>query len=213
MQGNCYEAAASACQPHRLISAVGWASDSPMSVAPIPRRRVAGIQLHKYANAAGTQLFYTSNLENDGVIAKAQDGSGYKNANFMAHPGGQNGRCRMYLWNTANPHHGGDLEAGIAIHELSRGLSTRLAGGPATSGCLGWGESGGMGEGWGDFLATTNALECILHRARARSGRCECTDSRTGSPSLQSLPAEAITKEMDECAALGVRGRVRCLPP
>jgi len=23
------------------------------------------------------------------------------------------------------------------------------------SGCLGWGESGGMGEGWGDFLATT----------------------------------------------------------
>lgn len=23
------------------------------------------------------------------------------------------------------------------------------------SGCLGWGESGGMGEGWGDFIATT----------------------------------------------------------
>lgn len=22
------------------------------------------------------------------------------------------------------------------------------------SGCLGWGESGGMGEGWGDYLAT-----------------------------------------------------------
>jgi len=30
-----------------------------------------------------------------------------------------------------------------------------LTGGPANSGCLGWGESGGMGEGWGDFLATT----------------------------------------------------------
>jgi len=61
----------------------------------------------------------------------------------------------MYLWNTALPYRDGDLEAGIVIHELSHGLSTRLTGGPANSGCLGWGESGGMGEGWGDFLATT----------------------------------------------------------
>lgn len=61
----------------------------------------------------------------------------------------------MYLWNTAIPFRDGDLEAGIVIHELSHGLSTRLTGGPANSGCLGWGESGGMGEGWGDFLATT----------------------------------------------------------
>ena len=61
----------------------------------------------------------------------------------------------MYLWNTANPYRDGDLEAGIVIHELAHGLSTRLTGGPMNSGCLGWGESGGMGEGWGDFLATT----------------------------------------------------------
>ncbi|OCH85090.1 hypothetical protein OBBRIDRAFT_763453, partial [Obba rivulosa] len=136
----------------------------------------------KYINVSITQLFYTSNLvhdlyyrygfdevsgnfqqhnfgrggkENDAVIANAQDGSGYNNANFMTPPDGQNGRCRMYLWNTANPYRDGDLEAGIVIHELSHGLSTRLTGGPANSGCLGWGEAGGMGEGWGDFLATT----------------------------------------------------------
>ncbi|PSR71357.1 hypothetical protein PHLCEN_2v12769 [Hermanssonia centrifuga] len=136
----------------------------------------------KYINATVTQLFYTSNLvhdlyyrygfdevsgnfqqhnfgrggkENDAVIANAQDGSGFNNANFMTPPDGQNGRCRMYLWNTAIPYRDGDLEAGIVIHELSHGLSTRLTGGPANSGCLGWGESGGMGEGWGDFLATT----------------------------------------------------------
>ncbi|KAI0262120.1 Fungalysin metallopeptidase-domain-containing protein [Gloeopeniophorella convolvens] len=136
----------------------------------------------KYINTTVTQLFFTSNLvhdlyyrygfdevsgnfqqhnfgrggaENDAVIANAQDGSGYNNANFMTPPDGQNGRCRMYLWNTANPYRDGDLEAGIVIHELSHGLSTRLTGGPANSGCLGWGESGGMGEGWGDFLATT----------------------------------------------------------
>jgi len=136
----------------------------------------------KYINATVTQLFYTSNMvhdlyyrygfdevsgnfqqynfgrggaENDAVIANAQDGSGYNNANFMTPPDGQNGRCRMYLWNLATPFRDGDLEAGIVIHELTHGLSTRLTGGPANSGCLGWGESGGMGEGWGDFLATT----------------------------------------------------------
>ncbi|TFK97486.1 Fungalysin metallopeptidase-domain-containing protein [Pterulicium gracile] len=136
----------------------------------------------KYINATVTQLFYTTNMvhdlyyrygfdeisgnfqqynfgrggrENDAVIANAQDGSGYNNANFMTPPDGQNGRCRMYLWNTAMPYRDGDLEAGIVIHELSHGLSTRLTGGPSNSGCLGWGESGGMGEGWGDYLATT----------------------------------------------------------
>jgi len=135
-----------------------------------------------YINATVTQLFYTNNLihdfyyrygfnevagnfqqynfgrggqENDAVIANAQDGSGYNNANFMTPPDGQNGRMRMYLWNTALPYRDGDFEAGIVIHEYSHGLSTRLTGGPANSGCLGWGESGGMGEGWGDFLATT----------------------------------------------------------
>jgi extracellular elastinolytic metalloproteinase len=134
-----------------------------------------------YINATVTQLFYTSNMvhdfyyrygfdevsgnfqqynfgrggqENDAVIANAQDGSGFNNANFMTPPDGSNGRMRMYLWNTARPYRDGDLEAGIVIHELSHGLSTRLTGGPANSGCLGWGESGGMGEGWGDFLAT-----------------------------------------------------------
>ncbi|KAG9075375.1 Fungalysin/Thermolysin Extracellular metalloproteinase 5, partial [Ceratobasidium sp. UAMH 11750] len=136
----------------------------------------------EYIDLAVTQLFYTSNMvhdlyyrygfdelagnfqqdnygrggrDGDAVIANAQDGSGYNNANFMTPPDGQNGRCRMYIWNTATPYRDGDLEAGIVIHELSHGLSTRLTGGPANSGCLGWGESGGMGEGWGDFLATT----------------------------------------------------------
>ncbi|KAG0696364.1 Fungalysin metallopeptidase-domain-containing protein [Suillus ampliporus] len=135
-----------------------------------------------HIDATVTQLFYTSNMfhdlfyrygfteeagnfqqynfgrggeESDAVITNAQDGSGFNNANFMTPPDGQNGRCRMYLWNTANPYRDGDMEAGIVIHELAHGLSTRLTGGPKNSGCLGWGESGGMGEGWGDFLATT----------------------------------------------------------
>jgi extracellular elastinolytic metalloproteinase len=61
----------------------------------------------------------------------------------------------MYIWNTATPYRDGDLEAGIVIHELTHGLSMRLTGGPANSACLTLGEGGGMGEGWGDFFATT----------------------------------------------------------
>ena len=61
---------------------------------------------------------------------------------------------RMYRWTVTNPGHDGDLEAGIVYHEYAHGISTRLTGGPANSNCLGYGEAGGMGEGWGDFFAT-----------------------------------------------------------
>lgn len=140
-----------------------------------------GLAPKEYIDFVVTQLFYTCNQYHDllyrlgfdevsgnfqmhnfdkggrgsdPVIANAQDGSGYNNANFMTPPDGQAPRMRMYVWDTATPYRDGDLEAGIVIHEYSHGLSTRLTGGPANSGCLGWGEAGGMGEGWGDAIAT-----------------------------------------------------------
>ncbi len=140
-----------------------------------------GLAPKKYIDMVVTQLFYTCNKYHDllhrvgfdevsgnfqmhnfdkggrggdPVIANAQDGSGYNNANFMTPPDGTPPRMRMYVWDTASPYRDGDLEAGIVIHEYSHGLSTRLTGGPANSGCLGWGEAGGMGEGWGDAIAT-----------------------------------------------------------
>ncbi|KAF9945085.1 Fungalysin/Thermolysin Extracellular metalloproteinase 5 [Mortierella alpina] len=91
---------------------------------------------------------------NDAVIANAQDGSGYNNANFAAPPDGQRGQMRMYVWDVTDPNRDGDFESGIIIHEYAHGISIRLTGGPANSGCLAWGEAGGMGEGWGDFFAT-----------------------------------------------------------
>ena len=63
-------------------------------------------------------------------------------------PDGTKPRMRMYVWSTSRPARDGDLEAGIVIHEYGHGISTRLTGGPANSGCLGFGEAGGMGEGW-----------------------------------------------------------------
>jgi hypothetical protein len=100
----------------------------------------------------------------DAVIANAQDGSGYNNANFATPPDGQHGKMRMYVWNVVSPMRDGDLEAGIVIHEYAHGISTRLTGGPANSGCLGWGEAGGMGEGWGDFFATMIRLNSTHNR-------------------------------------------------
>ncbi|KAJ3211733.1 Fungalysin/Thermolysin Extracellular metalloproteinase 5 [Dinochytrium kinnereticum] len=90
----------------------------------------------------------------DAVIANAQDGSGYNNANFATPPDGGHGRMRMYAWSVTTPYRDGDMEGGIIMHEYAHGISIRLTGGPKNSGCLGWGEAGGMGEGWGDFFAT-----------------------------------------------------------
>ncbi|KAJ3188862.1 Fungalysin/Thermolysin Extracellular metalloproteinase 5 [Gaertneriomyces sp. JEL0708] len=94
----------------------------------------------------------------DAVIANAQDGSGYNNANFATPRDGQQPRMRMYVWDVTSPYRDGDLEGGIIMHEYCHGLSIRLTGGPMNVGCLGWGESGGMGEGWGDFFATVTRV-------------------------------------------------------
>jgi len=61
---------------------------------------------------------------------------------------------RMYVWNRSNPYRDGDLDAGIVVHEYGHGISNRLTGGPSNVNCLGGGEPGGMGEGWGDWWAT-----------------------------------------------------------
>lgn len=139
-----------------------------------------------YRDASITQLFYTANnyhdllyelgfteqagnfeLNNDGqggkgndfVILNAQDGSGTNNANFATPPDGQSGRMRMFLWTYTTPQRDCTFEAGVVIHEFTHGLSNRLTGGPANSNCLNALESGGMGEGWGDFMATAIRLK------------------------------------------------------
>jgi len=73
---------------------------------------------------------------------------------FFTPVDGARPRMRMYIWNTATPNRDGDLEQGIVIHEYAHGISIRLTGGPQNVNCLGGGEAGGMGEGWGDFFAT-----------------------------------------------------------
>ncbi|EMR71134.1 putative extracellular elastinolytic metalloproteinase protein [Eutypa lata UCREL1] len=139
-----------------------------------------------YVDASVTQLFYTANTYhdllhtlgfteaagnfevnnngqggqgNDGVILNAQDGSGTNNANFATPVDGRNPRMRMYIWTYTTPRRDCTFEAGVVIHEFTHGLSNRLTGGPANVGCLNGLESGGMGEGWGDWYATAIRLK------------------------------------------------------
>jgi extracellular elastinolytic metalloproteinase len=134
----------------------------------------------EYINASVTNLFYWNNVMhdvfwqfgfdepsgnfqednanrggegNDAVIAFAQDGTGYSNANMMTPPDGARPTMRMYIWDVTNPMRDGDLEPGIIIHEYSHGISNRLTGGPSNVDCLFFGEGGGLGEGWGDFFS------------------------------------------------------------
>ena len=84
----------------------------------------------------------------DAINAEAQDGGGTNNANFLTPPDGTPGRVQMFLW-TGTPNRDGDFDQGVIIHELTHGLTNRLVGN--ATGLRGI-QSGGMGEGWGDWF-------------------------------------------------------------
>jgi extracellular elastinolytic metalloproteinase len=89
----------------------------------------------------------------DAVNAEAQDSADINNANFAAPPDGQAPRMQMYVWNIAQPTplRDGDFDNAMIAHEYGHGVSTRLTGGPANSGCLSNAEA--PAEGWSDFFA------------------------------------------------------------
>ncbi len=90
-------------------------------------------------------------LGNDDVRSEAQDGGGNCNANFGTPSDGQRPRMQMFTCTNASPARDGSYDHEVVIHEYGHGVSNRLTGGPAASGCLGNTEQ--MGEGWSDYLA------------------------------------------------------------
>ena len=92
--------------------------------------------------------FGLGGVEGDLVQADAQDGSFVNNANFGTDGAdGSGARMQMFPWSAPDPDRDGDFDAEIIYHEYSHGLSIRLSEGTV------FGEqSGGMGEGWGDFI-------------------------------------------------------------
>lgn len=154
------------------------------------------LEPEKYADASTVNLFYTLNEYHDllylygftpaagnfeeaeaeeggkggdAIAAYAISSAGTNNADFTTPPDGNRPRVRMYKWHTKEnaTSRDGDFEAGIIIHEMTHGLTTRLTGGPADSSCLGWGEAGGYGEGSGDFFVSSARLYLTRGRTRA----------------------------------------------
>ncbi len=89
----------------------------------------------------------------DYVQAEAQDGTGTCNANMSTPPDGSNPRMQMYLCNSRD----GNFDNAVIVHEYGHGISNRLTGGPAASGCLGNEEQ--MGEGWSDWFGLMMTME------------------------------------------------------
>jgi hypothetical protein len=104
-----------------------------------------------------TNNFGKGGAQNDPVNVDAQDGSGTNNANFGTPTDGSRPRMQMFLFNIARGAgvtQDGDFDPSVIYHENTHGLSNRLVGG-GSGACLGALQSGGMGEGWGDFMGSS----------------------------------------------------------
>lgn len=124
---------------------------------------------HDYLYSIGfTEPFWNFQLDNfgkggaggDSIIAQVQDGSGTNNANMGTPAEGSNPRMQMFLFtDPVFRRSDGDFDWDVVAHEFYHGVSNRSAAKGGTS-CLGTplvGESGGMGEGWSDFVAISLA--------------------------------------------------------
>jgi len=100
---------------------------------------------------------------NDPILVEVRDGAYSNNAFFHSVPDGSMGVLELAMFNV----NGGTPEdpafdPSVVYHEYTHGMSTRLVGGGA-QGCLGGVDtarhpriqSGGMGEGWSDFMAAS----------------------------------------------------------
>jgi len=102
-----------------------------------------------------TSNFGNGGAQNDEVQVDAQDGAGINNANFATPPDGSKPRMQMFLFTlNGGAQEDGDFDTSVIFHENTHGLSNRLVGGGST-GCLFGLQSGGMGEGWSDFMAAS----------------------------------------------------------
>jgi extracellular elastinolytic metalloproteinase len=107
-----------------------------------------------FDEAAGN--FQTVNVTNTGrggdpVRARAHSGPVFGTANMSTGRDGLPPLMNMGLVSSANRHTA--FDADVVFHEYAHGLTQRLAGGPMDNTSLSSLQGGGVGEGWGDYLA------------------------------------------------------------
>lgn len=97
--------------------------------------------------------FLHGGLASDRVDARAHSGAVFGTANMATPIDGNNPVMNMGLVTSTNRHTA--FDSSVVFHEFMHGVTNRLVGGPANSRALEQPQSGGMGEGWGDYVACT----------------------------------------------------------
>ncbi|HUR22562.1 MAG TPA: M36 family metallopeptidase [Acidimicrobiales bacterium] len=98
--------------------------------------------------------FGRGGLANDPVNAVSHPGPVYGTANMDGRaPEGTAPEMNMGLVSSTNRHTA--FDSTVVFHEFTHGISGRLCGGPMDSHSLESPQSGGMGEGWSDYIACT----------------------------------------------------------
>jgi extracellular elastinolytic metalloproteinase len=89
----------------------------------------------------------------DRVDAIAHPGPVWGTANMYTPVDGMHPVMNMGLVSSTNRHTA--FDSSVVFHEFMHGVTNRLVGGPMNSRALDAPQSGGMGEGWGDYVACT----------------------------------------------------------
>ncbi|KAH9271302.1 hypothetical protein BASA83_006391 [Batrachochytrium salamandrivorans] len=90
----------------------------------------------------------------DAVTINVLNPSSSNDATFFAPADGRPGVMNMFRFTITTPNRSGGLDNGIVLHEYAHGITSRLTGGAATSGCLSTDEAGvhDVGEVWASML-------------------------------------------------------------
>jgi extracellular elastinolytic metalloproteinase len=89
----------------------------------------------------------------DPVDARAHSGPVFGTANMATPMDGSRPTMNMGLVTSTNRHTA--FDSSVVFHEFMHGVTNRLVGGPLNVRALDDPQSGGMGEGWGDYIACT----------------------------------------------------------
>lgn len=101
--------------------------------------------------------FGRGGVASDRVDARSHSGAVQGTANMLTPVDGTSPIMNMGLVTSTNRHTA--FDSTVVYHEFMHGVTNRLVGGPMNAHALRSPQSGGMGEGWGDFVA------CIINDA------------------------------------------------
>jgi extracellular elastinolytic metalloproteinase len=147
----------------------------------------------------------------DAVLAKVHPGAVFGTANMGTRGDGLAPLMNMGLVTSTGRHTA--LDPDVVYHEYTHGLTNRLVGGPMNDTALDAEQSGGMGEGWSDYVACTLLGKTVVGDwvVNRPTGirRQAYIDDFTGTYAMVGTPAYSRVHDLGElwCAVLMSLGR------